>query len=222
MRIDSVLRGLLMALLCGLCGSAVWADEQSDLFFAAKAGNNSRLEKLLEQGLDVNSRDAQGNTPLILAARDENARTVDFLLKHGADPNARDRNGDSALSWTALRGDQQMAESLLAHQADPNQPEWTPLMYAALHAHPAMVALFLQHGAQVDAVSPNASTALMLAAKSGCVSCVKLLLQARADVHKQNENKDRAWDFAKRSNSKQIMGLLQEHGAQAPPAKDAP
>src|SRR6266581_4609189 len=67
----------------------VWADRNADLQGAAKAGDIERVRTLLEQGADVNARNAFGAAPLHEAAWSGNSTLVDLLLSRGADVNER-------------------------------------------------------------------------------------------------------------------------------------
>jgi ankyrin repeat protein len=60
-----------------------------------------------------------------------------------------------------------------------------------------VVELLLARGAAVDAVSPNGSTPLMLAARYGSEESVNLLLARGADAARRNERQLRAADFAR-------------------------
>ncbi len=57
--------------------------------------------------------------------------------------------------------------------------------------------LLLDHSAYVDAGSPNGTTPLMMAARGGHVSTVKLLLDNGADLTVKNQIGLTALDFAK-------------------------
>jgi ankyrin repeat protein len=54
---------------------------------------------LLDDGVPVNARDAQGSTALIEAAKGGHVYTVRELLARGADPNLKPRGGKSAAAW---------------------------------------------------------------------------------------------------------------------------
>lgn len=112
---------------------------------------------LIEAGVDVNARDANGYTPLQLAINkgednifgrrgyeQKGIEIVQILLKYAADPNVQDENGYTPLHWAANYGNIQLVEELLKHteiiellQEDkvetnvPHKNEFTPLHYAA-------------------------------------------------------------------------------------------
>ncbi len=55
------------------------------------------LNFLLQRGLDINSRDANADTPLLLAVRLGSRSMSKLLILHGADINARDAEGATPL-----------------------------------------------------------------------------------------------------------------------------
>ena len=59
-----------------------------DLVTAIRDADAQAVRKLIEDGADVNARDAEGNTPLILASFYASPKCVELLLEKGADANA--------------------------------------------------------------------------------------------------------------------------------------
>jgi hypothetical protein len=68
------------------------------LLMACREGLTDMVRVLVENGVDVNVADADGNTPLMFAVGMGNLEAVRLLLNQGAQVSARNRKGDSALS----------------------------------------------------------------------------------------------------------------------------
>ncbi|GAF80317.1 unnamed protein product, partial [marine sediment metagenome] len=118
-----------------------------------KAASDGRrtadVEKLLANGVDVNSRDRAGMTPLHLVAFLGHIKTAKLLIVHGADVNAIDDKGETPLHLAADGGQLEIIKLLLDAGADVNiktNERKTPLDYVnknisyweqMLHARPA-------------------------------------------------------------------------------------
>ncbi|PAZ03236.1 MAG: hypothetical protein CAK89_02620, partial [Opitutia bacterium AMD-G3] len=85
----------------------------------ARQGKTVELSALLQQGLDVNLRDAKGNTLLMIAAYQGRAETVALLLKSGAQVDLRNEKGQTPLGGVAFKGHVDIARMLLDAGADP-------------------------------------------------------------------------------------------------------
>jgi len=92
----------------------------SNLHDAAKRGNADLVIKLVQDGLDVNQPNLEGQTPLMLAAQAEQnvVAVVNLLLTQGAKVNEVDRYGNTALIYAAQTGDLDAVKALVAHGAD--------------------------------------------------------------------------------------------------------
>ncbi len=103
----------LLAILKVLCFCSVcWAGSSLDLHLAAKNGELSSVQRLIESGADVNVQDADGSTPLHYAASNGHGGTVNVLLNAGADPNILNKSDRSALQLAVQNGHNGTAEIL--------------------------------------------------------------------------------------------------------------
>ena len=132
------------------------ADINSNFRIAAGLGNKARVQGLIEQGAEVNSRGPggrdvpSGGTALMLAAARGYIDVVRLLLSHGADPNLADEGGGTALIYTVWKGHTEIVRVLLEHGADPEaatRDGRTALRVARRANRDGLVMLLEEHGA---------------------------------------------------------------------------
>jgi ankyrin repeat protein len=123
-----------------------------DLPVAAKAGAAVAVERLLELGFAVDTRDAHGASALLHACGAGHREIAAHLLDAGADATLAAHNGV------------------------------TPLAAAVGAHREALVALLIERGVPVDQRLPDDATALMIAAAMGHADTVERLLDAGADI----------------------------------------
>ena len=199
-----------LALVIGFSVSRAGASE--DFFKAVTFDDSRRIESLLAQGFDPNSRDKKGQSPLVLSLREGSFKVARLLL---AQPriNLDQANaaGETALMMVALKGQFDWLQTLLDQGAKPERPDamaWTALHYAASGPEPRAVQLLLSRGALIDARSPNGSTPLMMAARYGAIDSAALLIKAGADAKLRNEQQWDAADFAKSAGRDALAAQL--------------
>jgi len=159
----------------------------TDIVNAVKNGDRDAVRALLQQGVDVNAREADGMTALHWAVRVDDVETVQALMRAGAEVNAVNRYGITPLSLAATNGSAAAIEALVLAGADPNvrlQDGETVLMTAARTGNPEAVRLLLLHGAGVNATEHvQGQTALMWAAAEDNAAAVEVLVEAGADMN---------------------------------------
>ncbi len=176
------------------------------LMWAARYGDAVVVERLLEAGAEAAAENAFGVTPMSEAALIGSEPVIRELLAAGMAPDSPNPEGETALMLVVRTGRVDAAKLLIDAGADVNAKEhWagqTALMWAGAQLQPEMVKLLLANGAQIDARSTvrewtrkvsseprpkelpqGGLTPLMFAARTGCIECAELLLDAGADIN---------------------------------------
>jgi ankyrin repeat protein len=201
------------------------------LAYAAEAGNAEMTRYLLDdQNADVNGRDASGFTPLHYAARGGSEETMRVLLERRAQHPVTAPNGFTPLMEAALVGRVEVVQCLLDHYSVPaarrasyisaqTNARTNALMLAASKGHIDIVQLFLERGADVEAVDDNGETALFKAAAGGYTACVGLLLPKtpKSLLDQPNKQGETALTAAAWKGSREITDLLYKAGSVEPP-----
>lgn len=139
---------------------------------AAKAGNIEILRLLLAAGADVESANAEGQTALMTVARSDNVEAAQLLLAQGAEVNARENwKEQTALIWAAAQGQPEMVAALIAAGADVDARSSVNEWARQITAEPRYMWRPL-----------GGFTALIYAAREGCLACVEHLLAAGANI----------------------------------------
>jgi ankyrin repeat protein len=166
------------------------------------------LDALIAKKAKVDIANEFGSTPLAEAVKLADARMVKVLLTAGASPESPNLDGETALMVAIKTGEFPIVDMLIKAGANVNVIEkfhnQTPLMYAAdapknagqlvklLLSKDASVtprALFSDWPSQITS-EPRAQyrpvgglTALLYAARSGCLDCVEAMIGAGANVN---------------------------------------
>ncbi len=182
-------RQLSRALLERSTAFSATPEAPSHLVNACQSGDFKLATTLLRSGVDVNSRNTQGETALILTGHtwSSHYESVVYLLDNGADVNARSTSGETPLASHARHNNPRIVEKLLVRGAavDARDGQGDTALIIAVNSFNSDVAYaLLRGGADVNARSHLGWTALMWAATAGHPDeLVTALLAAGADVN---------------------------------------
>jgi uncharacterized protein len=206
--LDAAERGdrasVLRLLAKGANPNTAGPDGTTAIMWASANDDVELVRALIKAGADVKVKNQFGTTALTEAAIVGSTRVIDALLKAGADPNTKNPEGETPLMAVARSGNVDAARRLLEAGADVNAKEefgeQTALMWAAAQRQPEMVKLLASKGADLNArgvvrqwerkviteprpkdMNKGGFTALLYAAREGCVECVRHLTAAGAD-----------------------------------------
>jgi len=181
-------------------------DGTTPLHWAVRNNDLTLVERLIKAGAKATVENRYGVTPISLACQSGSGPIVERLIAAGVSANATGPEGETALHTCAHAGNVDGAKVLLAHGASINAGDsWrgqTPLMWAAAQRHAPMIKALVEAGADVNARStiiawerqrtaeprdkwlpPGGLTAMLFAAREGCVDCVTVLASSGADIN---------------------------------------
>src|SRR5437868_4365270 len=137
-----------------LTAAGLVAAPVSEIADAAMRGNKEAVRASLQRKVDVNAPQVDGTTALHWAVRADDLETADLLIKAGAKVTAANREGATPLMLAGINGNAAMIERLIKAGVDANAP-----------------------------LTKDGDTALMMAARTGKLDAVKVLLDHGAQVN---------------------------------------
>lgn len=187
------------------------SDGTTALHWAVYNNNPVLARALIKAGADVNARNHYGSSPMSEAGVLGSAELLKLLLDAGADVESPTLEGQTALMSVVRTPNVDAAGLLIKRGANVNAFEtWrgqTALMFASAQSQHAMVELLLKNGAEPNTVSTleewerqvtaeprpqgrpfGALTALLLAAREGCVECARSLVAHGAAINQVDPN----------------------------------
>uniref|UniRef100_A0A3Q3W3M9 Ankyrin repeat, SAM and basic leucine zipper domain-containing protein 1 n=1 Tax=Mola mola TaxID=94237 RepID=A0A3Q3W3M9_MOLML len=197
---------------------AVAPHGQDDVLLLKRAisnGDTETVERLLDNGMDVETRLGLGWTPLMCAVSVANYDLAKLLLDRGANASFN-KDGWTVLmvSTTAAVSEDKIArcaELLLSRNADPNmvdRSQMTCLMLAARDGYTKVIILLVSHRAEINVQNSTGYTALSLAVQYGRQEAVLKLLQLGADQTIRTKSGKSPADLAVIFKHSQISKIL--------------
>jgi ankyrin repeat protein len=193
--------------------SADQINKNGEFVLAAKAGRTERVSALLAEGVAVNSRDRNGDSPLNIAAAKGNDAMAAVLLRANADVNLANLSGVTPLMGASFSGKPELVKKLLSAGArlDPvDRVKKNAAIYAAANGCSACLTELIIAGTAINARLDNDATLLMWAAGYGQEAVVAMLLREGADRKAKDNRGMTAADIARDGNFMSVAKLIEQ------------
>jgi len=137
-------------------------DGRNAFLKAAETCHTPTMELMLEQGMEIDTRDVKGNTALMILAYKGYKSAVDWLIAKGADVNAANQAGQTVLMLAATHKNNRDRKSPMSRKKQDT------------------VELILSKGADIDAKDARGKTAAQQAEEMNHMPVKRLILQEQA------------------------------------------
>jgi pectate lyase len=150
----------------------------SSIHIAAQLGDLERVKAFLEEGIDVNAKDENGDTPLHIAAEQDYNDIASLLIDQGGNVNARNQKNYTPLYNAISNSNKDLVGLLIGKGADvnaTNRMRQTPLHWACLRGNKELAELLIAKGADANAKDGRGQTPLDIAQRRGGTGIIELL-----------------------------------------------
>jgi len=207
------------------------------LQLASSRGYRSIVNALLNNDVDIDQRDASGNTALMLAIKNRHRDVAELLLERGAIPGLTNNKKQSAIDIAVVVDDAQGRALLGRYGAKPTDTSevvpamsladfksavskngalykgWPLLNIAIQLGEIQVINQLISQGPNLAATDPEGNSALLVAARKGDVDRLRQLLGRGADPNAVNDNNETALYLAVDSKCLQCARLLIDNQA---------
>ncbi|MDR2746626.1 MAG: ankyrin repeat domain-containing protein [Treponema sp.] len=193
------------------------------LHYAAQWKIDSHIPYIVQQGADLEAKNAAGETPLFVAVKYTAERgspgsdsTIKTLVNAGASLNSRDNLGNSALHAAVRWNNREAAQALINAGIDINARAIngkTPLHDAVRLGIADIETLLVNRGADVEIRDTGGNTPFMEAVIAGNSLSAERLVNLGADPNTRNSQGDTPLHLAVSEGQNDMMNLLLSWGA---------
>ena len=180
--------------------------------------NEAIIQTYLDLGVQVNSQDHDGRTPIFQAAEWKNPAVIEVLLKAGARTDIVDVNGETLLHHAAFAANKSGAKiwKVLDLGVQVNSQDHhgqTPIFRAIKWNDLEHIDILLKAGARADIVDFKGKTPLHRAATSHIAALAQKIMDQGVQVNSQDLRGQTALFIAARCGSHAVVKVLLERGA---------
>ena len=212
---------LLLAMIIGMglampASAQFWARDPTALptptafVTQMELGDLDQAKAWLDAGLPPDFMGSRIGSGLMVGAWEGNLDMMRLFISRGADINRMNGSGETAIILAAWRGNLEAVKWLLERGARINAPtrQWSPLHYAVFAGHREVADYLMAQGADINALSTNGSSVLMMAIYEGREELARLLIEKGAERSFRNDWGDGALEWAMRYNQLNIARMI--------------
>ncbi|MGG0287716.1 ankyrin repeat domain-containing protein [Peribacillus butanolivorans] len=197
-------------------------DMNEQLIQAAERKETETIKRLIEEGVDINTKDSEGRTATMIATYNNDVETTKVLIKAGADVNIQDNMKNNPFLYAGAEGYVEILKLTIEAGADPamiNRYGGTALIPASEHGHiDAIKELLTKTDIDVNHVNDLGWTALMeaIVLNNGGErqqQAIQLLIDHGADVNIPDRNNVTPLHISREKEFKEIEQILLKAGA---------
>ncbi|CAL4163858.1 unnamed protein product [Meganyctiphanes norvegica] len=179
---------------------------------ASQEGHDKLVVLLLGAGANIGLMKKDGCSALFCASQKGYVKIVKMLLEQNAPVDLKLSNGDTALSAAAYHGHISIAHMFITSGACVNNARHsdgvTPLMLASGMEKDEIVTLLILYGANIEAVTTNRQSSLLIACYGGHVSIAQLLLKEGANPHVCDQNGSSPFQIANEKKYRELVSIM--------------
>ena len=183
---------------------------QTALHLAMHVPHQNVVMLLIQHKASVNARDATFRTPLHIGATHGNVAMCNYLLNEGAQLDSREVQSKTPLQLACEAGHYELVEMML-NQSNLNPTNMTFLaaFFAAVECgHIRIAESFFSRGLKLQELQKDSHKPATLAAKSGSLAMVELMIKENCDANARDENGWNALHFASYYGHYQVIERL--------------
>ncbi len=186
-----------------------------EFFARISRGDLNTVVLFVNAGMDLETKNEQGWTPLMVALFEGREDVGLFLIKKGANVSFSDRSGYRPIHWAAFKGYTTVIDEIVERSGDVNVETnygWTALLQAASLGHVATVTSLLRQGAKANSRDNEGAAAIHKAASNNHVEVALALVLGGAARDLSGPDQATAMHIAARLGYEDTVEALLELG----------
>lgn len=202
---------LILASICPVAAAEKVVLPDAATFSARmESGDLAKAKEWLDAGLSPDFMGSRIGSGLMIGAWEGNVELMRLFLSRGADINAVNSAGETPLALAAWKGKLETVQWLLERGAKVNPPprQWSALHYAVFAGHKEVAEYLMAQGANINALSTNGSSVLMMAIYEGREDLARLMIEKGADRTVKNDWGDGGLEWAMRFGHLKIARMI--------------